>query len=332
MSKIFRAYRVHQTAGKISGRVEEMSWDELSPGEVIIESHFSSVNYKDALAGTGEGKILRQYPLAGGIDVAGVVASTKTGELQVGDKVLVTGCGLSETLNGGYAEYVSVPAASVIRLPAGLSLEESMILGTAGFTAALCLYRLEENGQSPQKGPIVVTGASGGVGTLAIDILAKQGYEVWAVSSKTAEHAFLNELGARKVLTPAQLELGKNPLESVRFAGAIDNVGGDLLAGLLRHIDLWGNVASVGLTSGANLSTTVMPFILRGVSLVGISSNNCPRPIRQEIWRRLAGVWKPQNLRKIHKKTVNLEDLNTTFRQVLDRHVVGRILVNVKKG
>lgn len=331
MKRNYRAYRIHQIAGKTEGRIEDLNWDDLATGEVIIECRFSSVNYKDALAVTGRGKILRRFPLVAGIDVSGTVVSTKGGALQKGDPVVVTGCGIGENQDGGYAEFIAVPESAVVPLPKGLSLEEAMLLGTAGFTAAICLHRLEENGQTPQKGPIVVTGASGGVGSIATDLLSGQGYEVWAVSGKTGSHDLLNAIGARKILTPAQLELGKGTLESVRFAGAIDNVGGEMLAGLLRHTELWGNIATVGLTGGAEFQGNVMPFILRGVSLLGISSNNCPRPLRLELWRRLAGLWKPKHLDKIHTHTVGLEELPKICAELIDRKISGRILVDLKK-
>lgn len=331
MIKSFRAFRIHQNRGAIESRLETMAWDDLAPNEVIIEGHYSSVNYKDALAATGKGKILRRFPLIGGIDIAGTVVSAKAGGFHVGDPVVITGCGLGELYDGGYSEFLSAPAESVIPLPKGMSLEESMILGTAGFTAALSLYRLEQNGQTPQRGPIVISGASGGVGSIATTLLASQGYEVWAVSGKDSATKFLEELGARKVLAPQQLELGQRPLESVRFAGAIDNVGGEFLAGLLRHVDLWGNVASVGLAGGEELNATVMPFILRGVSLLGISSNNCPRPLRLELWRRLAGLWKPKHLHRIHHQTVTLDNLTTVFDELLNRRLIGRVVVDLKR-
>jgi acrylyl-CoA reductase (NADPH) len=331
MNKSFRAYRVHQDGENTRGRLETLNWDDLTPNEVMIEGHFSSVNFKDALAGTGKGKIMRRYPCTAGIDMAGTVVSAKAGGFQKGDPVLVTGCGIGEAVDGGYAEFLSVPAASVVPLPKGLTLEESMIIGTAGFSAALALYRLEQNGQTPQKGPVVISGASGGVGSIATDILASQGYEVWAVSGKESARDFLKELGARKVLAPQQLELGHRPLETVRFAGAIDNVGGDFLAGILRHIELWGNVAAVGLAADHEFKATVMPFILRGVSLLGVSSNNTPRELRLELWKRLAGLWKPKHLRRIHAKTITLDQLDDAFAALMDRKAIGRVVVDLRR-
>lgn len=329
MSKTFLAYRIHDTDQGPRGRVEEISLTDLNSGDVTIRVRYSSINYKDALAGTGRGKILKRYPLVGGIDAAGVVSDRGSSNLQVGQPVLVTGCGLSETQDGGYAEYLRAPASAVVPLPEGLSLSEAMTLGTAGFTAALALMRMEQNGQTPALGPIVVTGASGGVGSIAVSILSQAGYDVWAVSGKVERKNWLRDLGAQKVLTPSELALGSRPLESVKFGGAIDNVGGELLAGILRHVELWGNVASIGLAESPSLQTTVMPFILRGVSLLGASSNNCPGPMRQEIWRRLAQTWKPRNLMNILSGEKTLMELDRAFSDVLARKVHGRLLVRL---
>jgi len=326
----FKCFRIYNESGTVTGVLESQPLEPLTPGQVLIEAEYSSVNYKDALAATGRGKILRKFPLIGGIDVCGRVAESTSSNFHVGDRVVVTGCGLGETQNGGYAEYVRVPDSSAVPLPHGLTSEEAMIIGTAGFTAALCLYRMEQNGQTPQKGPIVVTGSSGGVGSLAVDILSRQKYEIWAVSGKKDSYKYLQELGARRVMDIEDLELGSRPLETVKFAGAIDSVGGALLANLLRHVDLWGNVACVGLAGGVELETTVMPFILRGVSLLGISSNNCPLPLRREIWKRLGGLWKPKHLKRIHNRTVSLEDLPSAFEDILSRRSQGRVLVAIR--
>src|SRR5207244_3035367 len=247
----------------------------------------SDIHYKYALAAAGAGKILRRRPLVGGIDRAGVVASSKDARYRPGEAVLVTGCGLSETHDGGYAQFARVPGEWVIPMPAGLDAHSAMALGTAGFTAALAIHRMERNGQTPDRGPIVVTGASGGVGSVAIDMLAGRGYEVVAVSGKASSHEYLKTLGAKTILARQELEMGVRPLESVRFAGAIDNVGGDMLAWLTRVVDFWGNIASIGQTGGAKLETTVMPFILRGISLIGINSSATLRPVRLAVWKRI---------------------------------------------
>src|SRR5690349_24131424 len=230
----FKAFRIHETAGKISAGFEQISLDQLSPGEVVVQVQYSGINYKDALAATGAGKILRRYPLVGGIDLAGVVRSSDDARHRPGDAVLVTGSGLSENLDGGYTELARVPGEAVIPMPPGLDAFRAMALGTAGFTAALAIHRMERNGQAPARGPVVVTGATGGVGSLAIDMLSARGYEVIAVTGKAQAFDYLKSLGASSVITREQLALGSKPLEATRFAGAIDSVGGETLAGLTR--------------------------------------------------------------------------------------------------
>jgi NADPH2:quinone reductase len=324
----FKAFRIHDDGG-ISGRFEDLTLAQLSPGEVVIAVEYSDINYKDALAATGAGKILRRYPLVGGIDLAGVVRESADARYRAGDAVLVTGCGLSETVDGGYTQVARVAADSVIPMPPGLDAFHAMALGTAGFTAALAIHRMERNGQSPERGPVVVTGASGGVGSVAVDMLAGRGYQVVAVSGKPAAASYLRELGAAQVVSRQELALGSRPLEAARFAGAIDNVGGDLLAGLTRHVDYWGNIASVGLAGGAELHTTVMPFILRGVSLLGINSSATQRAERLEVWRRIASDLAPRHLDRIVTRTLGFEDLPGAFQAYLDGNVTGRTVVRI---
>ena len=323
----FRAYRVHAEGQSARGRIDDIGLDDLMPGELVIRTAGSSVNYKDALAGSGQGKILRQYPLVGGIDVAGHVMQSSDPRFKEGDAVLVTGCGLSETRDGGYSEYARVEAAWAIPLPPGLSLREAMILGTAGFTAALSLYRMEANGQTPEMGPIVVTGATGGVGMIAIDLLATAGYEVHAISGKTDQFDALIALGARQCIARSQLDLGQRPLETATWAGAIDNVGGDLLAALTRVIRPYGNIASCGMAGGSDLHTTVMPFIIRGVSVLGIASAGTAYNIRRVLWERLASMWKPKHLETILTKTATLDELDGVFARMLSGGSFGRTLV-----
>lgn len=325
----FRAFRIDTGANHHRAELVSLSLDDLSPGELVVKVHYSSVNYKDALAGTGKGKILRRSPLVGGIDLAGVVIESRDPAFRPGDRILATGCGLSETRDGGYAEYARLEAAAAIPLPPGLSLREAMILGTAGFTAALALYRMEQNGQRPEMGPIVVTGATGGVGMFAIDILAGAGYEVHAISGKPEHFDFLIELGARQCISRHGLYWGERPLESAIWAGAIDNVGGDMLSGLTRVIKPYGNIACCGLAGGHDLKTTVMPFIIRGVSLLGIASAGTERRIREEMWRRLAGPWKPRHLERILTREVTLEQLPEVFSTMLAGGSFGRTLVRV---
>lgn len=324
----FRALRVYKNASGVSARLETLSLEDLMPGEVVIQSHYSSLNYKDALAVTGQGKILKKFPLVAGIDVAGKVIQSSDSRFRAGDAVLVTGCGLGESHDGGYSEIVRVPVDWVVPLPHQLSLAESMILGTAGFTAGLCLHRMELNGQSPDKGPVLVTGASGGVGSLATCILSQVGYEVIAVSGKKEAQDYLRELGAKEVITPEELNLGGRPLESARWAGAIDNVGGELLSKLVAHIQLWGNVACVGLADSASLNMTVMPMILRGVSLLGISSANCPMTLRKKIWERLASDLKPSQWQLILNQKLELSEIEPVAQNMLNRKTLGRYLID----
>ena len=325
----FHAFRIHADARPYRAGVEEMRVDDLSPGEVVVKVAYSSVNYKDALAGTGKGKILREPALNGGIDVAGYVAASTDPNFKEGDQVLCTGCGLSETRDGGYAEYARLQSKWTVALPAGLTLRESMILGTAGFTAALSLYRMLKNGQVPEMGPIVVTGATGGVGSLAIDILTRAGFEAHAISGKVEHFDDLIALGAKQCISRKDLYWGQRPLETSRWAGAIDSVGGDMLAGLTRVIHPYGNIASCGLAAAPELQTTVMPFILRGVSLLGIASAGTARDIRDEIWMHLASDWKPAHLDRIATREVGLDELPGIFDMMLAGGSFGRSLVKL---
>ncbi|WP_203321796.1 YhdH/YhfP family quinone oxidoreductase [Pseudoxanthomonas beigongshangi] len=322
----FNAFRIHNDDRGYHSGIESISLDDLNPGEVVIKTAYSSVNFKDALAGTGEGKILRRFPLVGGIDVAGHVVASTDPAFHEGDEVLVTGCGLSETRDGGYGEYARLEAKWVIPLPKGLSLRESMILGTAGFTAALALYRMRDNRQTPDLGPLAVTGATGGVGTLAVNIFSRAGYEVHAISGKPEHADFLKSLGATEVLGRDALAT-RRPMESARFGGGLDNVGGAMLASLLAQTAPYGNVASAGLAATAELDITVMPFIIRGVSLVGVASAGTARAIRDDIWRHLADDWKPARLEAICTRETTLEGLPDVFRNMLSGGSFGRTLV-----
>ena len=328
-STTFPAFRIHATEKPYRAGIEQMRVDELSPGEVVIKVAYSSVNYKDALAGTGKGKILREPVLNGGIDVAGYVVASTDAQFKEGDQVLCTGCGLSETRDGGYAAYARLESKWTIPLPTGLTLRESMVLGTAGFTAALSLYRMQQNGQSPELGPIVVTGASGGVGSLAIDILTRAGFEAHAISGKIEHFDDLIALGAKQCISRKDLYWGQRPLENAHWAGAIDNVGGDLLAGLSRVIKPYGNVAICGNAGGIELHTTVMPFIIRGVNLLGVASAGTARDIRDRIWARLAADWKPVHLDAIAASEVALDDLPGVFAKMLEGGSLGRTVVRV---
>lgn len=328
MVDTFRAYRIFSEAGKIHGRIVAATLDELTPGDVVIKAAYSSVNYKDALAATGAGKILRRFPLVGGIDVSGTVVSSADSRFREKDEVLVTGYDLGVSRDGGYSQYVRVPAEWVVKLPPGLSLFDVMAIGTAGFTAALSILQLEHNGLRPENGPVIVTGATGGVGSLAVAALAALGYQVTALTGKDQQHDYLRALGARDVIARGTLEMGTRPLEKAVWAGAIDPVGGATLAWLTRTMLPHGSIASSGLTGGVELHTTVLPFILRGVNLLGIDSAMCPMPKRLEVWRRLGSDMKPKPLTIIAKQ-VRLDDLPAVFPTLLNGTATGRTVVKL---
>ena len=325
----FRAFRIHSDAQAYRAGIETMGIDALSPGEVLVKAEFSSVNYKDALAGTGKGKILRQFPLNGGIDVAGHVIASSDPAFREGDAVLCTGSGLSETRDGGYSEIVRLEAKSTIAVPQGLSLRESMILGTAGFTAGLALFRMLQNDQHPDMGPIVVTGATGGVGMLAIDILSRAGFQIHAITGKPEHTALLRQLGASEIHPRKELTWGRRPLEAAKWAGAIDSVGGETLSGLCRVIRPYGNIACCGMAGGDALDGSVMPFIIRGVSLLGIASAGTARAIRETVWAHLAADWKPAHLETICTREVGLEALPVVFPGMLAGDSFGRTVVKL---
>lgn len=324
----FPAFRIHNDADGYRAGVEHIALDQLSPGEIVIKAEYSSVNYKDALAGTGQGKILRRFPLNGGIDVAGHVLSSSDPAFKEGDAVLCTGCGLSETRDGGYSQYARLESRWAIPLPAGLTLRESMILGTAGFTAGLALLRMQENRQHPALGPIAISGASGGVGSLAIAIFARAGYEVHAISGKTAQADALLRLGATRVLGREEA-LTERPMDSTRFGGALDNVGGAVLASLLAQTSPYGNVASCGLAASPQWQGSVMPFIIRGVSLLGIASAGTARDLRDAVWQHLGGDWKPARLDQVCTREIGLDSLPEVFEPMLAGRSFGRTLVRL---
>ena len=324
----FDAFRIHDDDAGYRSGIEQVSVDDLSPGEVVIKTAYSSVNFKDALAGTGKGRILRRFPLVGGIDVAGHVVASSDKAFREGDPVLVTGCGLSETRDGGYSTFARLESRWTIPLPAGLTLRESMVLGTAGFTAALALFRMLDNRQSPGLGPLCVTGATGGVGSLAVDIFSRAGFEVHAVSGKADQHDYLKAIGASQVLGRDALATTR-PMESARFGGGLDNVGGPMLASLLAQTAPYGNVASAGLAASPDLHTTVMPGIIRGVSLLGVASGGTARDIRDAIWARLGSDWKPRHLDTICTRETGLADLPRVFDAMLAGGSLGRTVLSL---
>ncbi|UPG84427.1 acryloyl-CoA reductase [Luteibacter aegosomatis] len=325
----FRAFRIRQDDAGYRGRIETVALDDLTPGHVVVRAEWSSVNYKDALAGTGKGKILRTFPLNGGIDVAGTVVQSTDPAYREGDKVLATGSGLSETIDGGYSEYVRLPSVTVIPLPASLTTREAMIIGTAGYTAALALLQMTFNRQSPSMGPIAITGATGGVGMLGIDIFSGAGYEVHAISGKADHFDVLRALGASECVDRHTLAFSGRPMDSARYGGLLDNVGGDTLAGFLPLIAPYGNAAICGLASSPELHTTVMPFIIRGVSVLGVASAGSPRDIREEVWRRLSGDWRPRHLDTICTREVSLDDVAGVFEGMLAGGSFGRTVVRI---
>lgn len=302
---------------------------DFGAGDVVIQAEYSGVNYKDALGVTGKGTIFKKFPIVGGIDVAGKVIESKNPKITVGTEVLVNGCGLGEIQDGGFGEKVRVPADWIVKRQPGFSARSAMLLGTAGFTAGLALNRLELNGIASDRGPIVVTGASGGVGSLATWLLSQKGYDVIAVSGKPAEHEWLKKLGAAEVKTIEEMKLGARPLEQSRYQGAIDNLGGNTLSSLSRHIDLWGAIACIGLAESVELNTTVMPLILRGVSFLGISSANCPMPLRTEVWK----MWSEMDLAALeslmHIQEIGLDQIMATAAAILARQTTGRHIVKI---
>jgi acrylyl-CoA reductase (NADPH) len=326
----FKAYRIHNDNNTIAGRIVDMRLDELPPGDVVFKTAYSSVNYKDALAATGTGgKIIRNYPLTGGIDASGSVVSSSDARFNTGDEVICTSYDMGVAHDGGYGAYCRVPADWLVPLPKGLTLFEAMALGTAGYTAGLAVELLELNGLSPAKGKVLVNGATGGVATLAIDMLAPLGYEITAVTGKDAEQGFLKELGAREVLFRQSIELGSRPLEKPLWAAAFDSVGGDQLAWLTRTMQTQGLIASFGNAGGIELKTTVLPFILRGVRLIGVDSGYTPMPLRRKVWNRLASDLKPAHLDTI-AYTIGLPELPAQFEKMLNGRARGRAVVKLE--
>jgi len=325
----FRAFRIDKQNDKIVAEFQQLKIDDLTEGNVVVKVSYSTINYKDALAGTGAGSILRRYPLNGGIDLAGKVISSDDENFLPGSSVLVNGCGLSETIDGGYSEFARVANDCLVPIPDGMTEFEAMQIGTAGFTAALAIHRMEQNSQLPENGPVVVTGATGGVGSIAIDMLSGRGYEVAAVTGKATEESYLREIGATRILLRDQIELGSRPMEKAEWAGAIDNLGGEYLTWLTRTMKYGGNIASIGLAASPALKTTVIPFILRGVCLLGINSVDTPRALRLAVWSRIANDLRPQHLDRIGRQTIEFKQLPDYFQAYLDGKVTGRTVVRI---
>nr|VFK54956.1 MAG: NADPH2:quinone reductase [Candidatus Kentron sp. TUN]VFK58608.1 MAG: NADPH2:quinone reductase [Candidatus Kentron sp. TUN]VFK61140.1 MAG: NADPH2:quinone reductase [Candidatus Kentron sp. TUN] len=325
----FRAYRIHNQEGNTRGQLETITADDLNPGEVLIRTAYSGINYKDALAATGKGKIARRFPLIGGIDVAGYVDSSSDPRFNPGDAVLAAGSRLSEDYDGGFSEYTRLRAESIVPLPKGLTLWEAMALGTAGFTAGIAVDQMQKNGQHPDLGPILVTGATGGVGSITIDILSSLGFTVTALTGKKDAEGFLRKIGASSTLLHSEISTSKQSLEKALWGGAVDNLGGETLGWLTRTTRPWGNIAAIGLAQGIELTTSVMPFILRGINLLGINSVDIHKEQRKRIWQRVASDLKPHHLKDIVTRTVFLNELPDVFDDYLKARVIGRTIVAI---
>jgi len=325
----FKALLIEERDGKVSSGFVRMDESQLDQGDVTIRVAYSSINYKDALAATGAGKIIRRFPCVGGIDLSGTVIESKDVRFKAGDPVIATSFDIGVAHHGGYAEIARVPGDWVVPLPAGLSLFDAMALGTAGFTAALGIVRMEENGLRPDKGPVIVTGSTGGVGSLAVDMLAKLGYHVVALTGKESEADYLRSLGAAEVMLRQSLDLLKiRPLDRARWAGAVDNLGGDVLAWIASTMEQGGTIASIGLAASMSLNTTVAPFILRGVSLLGVDSGYIREPYRSGVWQRLAGDLRPPHLAGM-SRSIPFDALPATFDDYIAGRAKGRVVVDI---
>lgn len=330
MEQPFKALMVNKSENDFSVQVQDVHLHDLPEGEVVIKVAYSSVNYKDGLASIPNGKIVSSYPFIPGIDMSGTVVASKDSRFLEGDKVIATSYEVGVSHFGGFSEYARIPADWIVPLPEGLSLKEAMIYGTAGFTAALSVYRLEENGLTPEKGKVLVTGATGGVGSIAVSILSKLGYAVTASTGKQTEHGYLKELGAKEVITREEVTGDKTKaLDKQLWAGAVDPVGGKTLAAILSKISYNGSVAVSGLTGGGEVPTTVFPFILRGINLLGIDSVYCPMETRREVWKQLASNYKPEGLERAINKEVTLSELPAYLSSILKGEVRGRTIVKL---
>ncbi|KLV24214.1 acrylyl-CoA reductase family protein [Niallia circulans] len=331
MKNSFQAVVVDNKDSNFSVETKHVSLEDLSAGEVVIKVHYSGVNYKDGLAGTPDGKIVRSYPHIPGIDMAGIVVSSEDSRFKEGDSVIATSYEIGVSHSGGYSEYARIPADWIVQLPEGLSLKEAMIIGTAGFTAALSIQRLQDNGLKPENGSVLVTGATGGVGSFGVAMLSQLGFNVIASSGKKEAEGYLTSIGASRVIGREDVYNGKvKALDKQEWAGAIDPVGGESLAAIISKIIYGGSVAVSGLTGGGAVPTSVFPFILRGVNLLGIDSVYCPMGIRQKLWERIATDLKPKNLSSFVYKEVSLQQLPEELPKILEGGITGRMIVAVE--
>ncbi len=326
----FKALQVSEAAeGRFESKIVDRVIDELPAGEVLIRVSYSSLNFKDALSASGNRGVTRSFPHTPGIDAAGVVASSSVGEFAEGDEVIVTGYDLGMNTAGGFGQYIRVPAAWVIKRPQGLSLREAMILGTAGLTAALCVDKLEQAGLEPGEAPVLVTGATGGVGSIAVALLASLGYKVAAVTGKADQAEFLTRLGASQIVERAALQAGvEKALLKEQWGGAVDTVGGDILFNVVKSLQRGASVACCGLTAGTHFQASVLPFILRGVNLLGVDSVEIPLVVKASMWDKLSLQWKLANLDDLSQE-VGLEQLPEAIERILTGGQVGRVLVRV---
>ena len=324
----FKAYLTSQEGKTSKTELVDFSVDQLDAGEVLINVDYSTVNYKDALSATGAGRIIRRFPCIGGIDLAGTVEASSDAAFKPGDKVIAHSYDVGVAHHGGYAEKARMPASWLVPMPSGMTTFDAMTYGTAGFTAAQAVQRMQHDGLHPAMGPVLVNGATGGVGMVAIEILAKLGYEVVAVTGKEKDAELLKSIGAKSVLIRGQFEMTEKPLGAETYAGAVDNLGGEQLSWITRVMKVGGTIASIGLAQGWEVKTTVMPFILRGVSLLGIDSVNCPMSLRRELWGKLAKEWKCEKLAS-HCRTVSFAELPTVFDAYVKGAVTGRTVVKV---
>ena len=328
-----RGLKIYQDNDNSHSVIEEYTLDSIRPKEVIIQVHYSGINYKDALAVTGKAKILRKSPLVGGIDLAGQIVESMSSNFKVGDNVIITGSGLSEVLDGGFATYAKAPEDIVVALPKTLSIKQAMLIGTAGFTAALAIHKMEHNGQSPEQGEIIVSGASGGVGSFAIHILHRRGYQAVASTRKQNTKSYLINLGATRVID--SIEPVSGDLAKSKWAGAIDSLGGETLETLLKQTKPSGNIVSIGLAQSPKIQTTVIPWIIRGINLLGVTSSNCPMSLKRDIWRALGEYLRPSDecFSEVLTKEIPLSEIQSTnwFERILAGQIFGRILINCQR-
>ena len=324
----YKAFVINEKDGKFHQDIKVLSTDTLPEGDVLIRVHYSSVNYKDALSSIGNKGVTKNYPHTPGIDAAGVVEHSECDSYKPGDKVIVTGYDLGMNTAGGFGQYIRVPSEWLVKLPTGLTMKEAMILGTAGFTAGISVLRLTEL-VKPTDGKVIVSGATGGVGSIALSLLSKLGYQSVAVSAKQSEHDFLKNLGASEIIARLEFqEMEKKPILSAKYAGGIDTVGGPILENILKTLQPLGAVTTCGSVSATNINVSVFPFILRGITLIGISSQNYPKFLRQILWEKLSNEWKPDNLLNLYTE-ISLDDLKANIDLILEGKLKGRTVVNL---